>query len=757
MRRDQEQRRGIRLAPRIVGSALFLVVALVASTTTSCSGPKAPSSSERSDAIQDAFERAVTSGGRLSDHQRALIDQVRPSPDCPLGGDRSPVASPNSQVEIEVVTIRDSCLTFRYETVESSQLQRRISEVEAEPQVVTVSPMILELVTNQAGPVQGYDENLQWALNTLGFPRPGQPPWPTGEGTSVAVIDSGIDSKHPDLVGRVDLTGCPDKPTCDRLETPSDKEGDWKGHGTAVAGVIASSGKASGVYGLAPNIRLLDAAAFQPPSLLPTRSVGKSITWAVNHGADVINISVNIDIDREKLPPVTGDWFINWATKSIESALELAHDNGVPVVVAGGNCGDPKRLLPMCHGKINLKAYPASSPSAAILAVAATNDQDEKASFSTEQNYIDIAAPGENIVSLKRNSGVSKKEDGDGTSLSAPFVAAAAALLIGVGRSPTVPLGTERAERVALADRVRKALLGSTANRPKNKDGRDDRVGAGRLDIQAALRSLGWNPAADPEVLLKERMAVCGIQSVDRVGNPVPFAVRKTAADLCEAAKGRDFAYLARLASAYPDFETRAGFPGGDHEAYWRASDARGEDPLGVLIRLLGGPINYRETRGRYEWPIPCVSPECHYGSYIYISSDQSSDPRGTFDGVWLLYILEPTTQPTPVVTTAPPVVTTPPTTKTPAVAPTNVILNVRIERLQLEWDCVPGDAEGFEVDNGETSRIVTSGCDGRGFYNWYLDGPEYMCFRVRAFNSGGTSEWVPLGYICGTAEPTPP
>lgn len=431
-------------------------------------------------ALADAFQKAVSSVGELDERQRILVAETRPRPDCPRAGERSPVSDPEAQVELEVVAVRDGCLDFSYEVADLHQVEQRVAAVRRDPQVAAVSPLVLRSVPDASVPDNTAD---QWALgpNHLNVPSTRDPSFPTGEGITVAIIDSGIDS-NDDLRGKVV-----------RQSRAVGKGGDTQ-HGTSVAGIIAAtSGNDYGIDGLAPEVDLLDAPV--ESAFVPSLSLAPDITWAVNQRADIINMSIGVDID-DRLPVWTRvgpEIVYRYALDNIEFSLAVANAYGVVVVAAAGNCGDKSRLQGACFGKVNRRSYPASS--AYVVAVAATTEKKERATYSTQQDYVDVAAPGDNIVSLAPLAG-------DGTSYAAPHVAGAAALLMsGPASLPgLVPVEIERAERVKRAQRVEDALKHSAAGKPDPAP--DKELGWGHLDINAALTSLGWHaeptPSPDP-------------------------------------------------------------------------------------------------------------------------------------------------------------------------------------------------------------------------------------------------------------------
>lgn len=296
----------------------------------------------------------------------------------------------------------------------------------------------------------GKPRRVQAALRAVGAPEA----WamqPLNAGIKVAVLDCGVLGTHPDLRGqpmaRHDVTdrGNPLKPAV------------WDYHGTECAGLVAGTGRArGGLRGVAAGAGLLVVRVGCTPSRL-SNYVSKvswvvaGIDWAWQHGAAVISMSFGGG------PPST----------AIKRALARARargrsGKGAVLVAAAGNSG------------ASTVEFPASD--AGVLGVASVDQHGRAASFSNRGSGVNLAAPGVNITTttIPDPSGGSPSwyMQDTGTSLSTPIVAGAAALVIAAN-----PDLTEKA--------VRRILTATAAGR------RSTRVGAGRLDIPAALRAAG--------------------------------------------------------------------------------------------------------------------------------------------------------------------------------------------------------------------------------------------------------------------------
>jgi type VII secretion-associated serine protease mycosin len=228
----------------------------------------------------------------------------------------------------------------------------------------------------------------QWGHDAVGV----ETAWntATGEGVVVAVVDTGV-SAHPDLAGRL-LTGY------DFVGRDTDAT-DGHGHGTHVAGIVAAvADNEIGVAGAAPGAMILPVRVLDDGGSGSWFTVANGITWAADNGADVINLSLG-GTSR---------------SATITQAVEYARSRGVVVVVSAGNDGDSGTI-----------SWPGAEPG--VIAVAAAASTGTIASFSSRGDYVDVAAPGQSILSTLYTGDYGFKS---GTSMAAPYVAGLAALVI---------------------------------------------------------------------------------------------------------------------------------------------------------------------------------------------------------------------------------------------------------------------------------------------------------------------------------------
>ncbi|MFF0159553.1 type VII secretion-associated serine protease mycosin [Streptomyces sp. NPDC005263] len=230
-----------------------------------------------------------------------------------------------------------------------------------------------------------------------------------GKNVQVAVIDTGVDVKNRQLTKAVEASKganlLPPKNAKGEKIDRGNSQGttDTVGHGTRVAGIIAARPmKGTGFVGLAPDAEIIPIKQNNAEGDGTASTLAEAIKHAVAEGADVINIS------QDTANAVKPD-------SRLEDAVDYALGQKVVVVASAGNDG--------LGGKVQI-TYPASYKG--VLAVAASDRNNERAAFSQSGDFVGVAAPGVDMISTVPGGGHCSD---NGTSFSAPYVAGVAALL----------------------------------------------------------------------------------------------------------------------------------------------------------------------------------------------------------------------------------------------------------------------------------------------------------------------------------------
>jgi subtilisin family serine protease len=315
---------------------------------------------------------------------------------------------------------------FRWRIPDRRSVAAVVRALEGDAVVASASPNYLFTLQQSNGKSASEGDPAQYALAKLRLPQAHT--IAKGDGILVAVIDSAIDGRSPDLAGSI-------AGSFDTLKTPMKPDK----HGTAIAGLIAGHGK---LMGAAPNAKIIAVRAFDPAGERTqgtTFNILKGIDWAAAGGARVINMS-----------------FAGPNDPALHRSIEAAHAKGIVLVAAAGNAGAKSPPL-----------YPAADPK--VIAVTATTVADKLFALSNRGRHIDVAAPGEQILVPLPGGGY---DVSSGTSYAAAEVSGIIALML--QREPTLSPAKVR------------YLLMTTAIDLGPK-GRDSQFGAGLADAYRAL------------------------------------------------------------------------------------------------------------------------------------------------------------------------------------------------------------------------------------------------------------------------------
>ncbi|MEO8607223.1 MAG: S8 family serine peptidase, partial [Chloroflexota bacterium] len=236
----------------------------------------------------------------------------------------------------------------------------------------------------------------QWGLNVVKAPQAWDLlPLPTPTIT-VAVIDSGICANHADLQGRIASDGW------DFVQNDSTPQDEF-GHGCAVSGIIAAnSNNGLGIAGVAPNTAIMPLRVLDGSGIGRYSNVAAAIVYAVDNGAQVINMSLGGPNPSSIL----------------QDAVNYADAHGVTVIAAAGNAGTAQAY------------YPAAYPP--VVAVGSVDQNLQRSAFSNYGPDVDLYAPGSNIMTTSLDGSF---QTYSGTSVAAPYVTGVWALRKALGKS----------------------------------------------------------------------------------------------------------------------------------------------------------------------------------------------------------------------------------------------------------------------------------------------------------------------------------
>lgn len=352
-----------------------------------------------------------------------------------------------------------------YKTDGRKSVEEMMKIFESLPGVAHVEPNLIFHATDVV-PNDPYYPDM-WGLRKIEMEKA----WDITKGSNdviVAVVDSGVDYNHEDFSGRIFADGY-DFTTCDFIsvfsgrcldeneKTRDNDPMDENGHGTHVTGTIgAVANNSLGVSGINWNLTIIPLRVLNVDGIGLETDIVDAIRYAVDHGADIINLSLAADAPCE-------------SAVLYQEVVNYAYNRGVAVIVAAGNSDD---------GQDVANIVPASCQH--VIAVAATGTEDERAPFSNYGQKVDLAAPGNNIKSTgfdRYNPDVLHRyyTYKQGTSMACPHVVGVAALMKAVNHS-------------LKPDEIETLLKNNTDQFPNSPD---HPIGTGRLNAFKALSAIG--------------------------------------------------------------------------------------------------------------------------------------------------------------------------------------------------------------------------------------------------------------------------
>ena len=289
-------------------------------------------------------------------------------------------------------------IIYDYHSIEAVTIEidpNQMDQLSKEPQIKSIEKDQL---------VQLQSQTTSWGYSQLNLEN-SVPSTLTGKNIRIAIIDTGVDTSHPDLKiagGKCVLEQVLNGGWCSKSYE------DDNGHGTHVAGIIGAQNNDIGVVGVAPEASIYAIKALDQEGYGTTSSILAGIDWAIQNNMDIINMSLNSE----------------YYEPAMESIIKKAYNKGILIVAAAGN-------EEHVTGKEENVLYPAKfSQAIAVSALGRSMDLIHTSSVGKE---MELTAPGGSIYStVPLAYDIDGKRDGymsmSGTSMATPFVSAVAAL-----------------------------------------------------------------------------------------------------------------------------------------------------------------------------------------------------------------------------------------------------------------------------------------------------------------------------------------
>ena len=356
---------------------------------------------------------------------REVVDSLVDPVECPQVEDVESLED-----VVEVLRLVDGCLVLEYVVLGGRSVEEVAAGYKTDSGVLAIArPLLIAVDSNHLDDPEAVN---QWHLVALEAEKLWAG-WPPGAEVRVAVIDTGVDGAHHDLDDNLVMWG----------DDANLRDGN--GHGTHVAGIIAAeAGNGIGGAGVAPEASLISIrfGEFQPnvgvagPDQRSFRTLAGTIAEARRSGARVVNMSIHMQEDSglraDALPDWCGEESALYCGDPAAWQLRVGQAEGVIFVASAGNCGPSK--VANCK-YVDQIQWPAAYEG--VIGVGSVDLHDLPSPFSTAGPHVDIAAPGQDIVSNLPGNGFgifrwNRDRTGisSGTSMAAPVVSAVIAHLI---------------------------------------------------------------------------------------------------------------------------------------------------------------------------------------------------------------------------------------------------------------------------------------------------------------------------------------
>lgn len=386
---------------------------------------------KRSDKQKDKAELLMAALER--DVQLVDMRAMAPTERLPRALDRETAGFDINRYETPIVT-----LSVTEKELQSLKKSKDVASVEEDAPMHALAPGGPHLLVEGQPSLDG--ETVPSGINQIKAPRA----WDVtkGKGIKVAILDTGIDDRHPDLL--------PNFRGGQSFVPHETSTMDHNGHGSHCAGTVAAALTGSGVVGVAPSaylyaVKVLDARGSGRFSWLIA-----ALDWCIDNEIHIASMSLGAGA----------------APSAVGAMCDLAFENGLLLLAAAGNTGGPV-------------GFPAAYGS--VVAVSAIDVANNIASFSCRGPEIELSAPGVDVLSTAPGGGYARLS---GTSMACPHATGAAALAWSSHRFPSGDLAQNVTIRRLLAHTVDNLGL----------PGRDEHFGFGRINAEAAAFALDPPP-----------------------------------------------------------------------------------------------------------------------------------------------------------------------------------------------------------------------------------------------------------------------